>query len=126
MRTIADHYLLRVNGVIAERPQFMFLRVALALRGLDLIAVEETYDLLSRQVLALPPQFCSAACTTKDIMPLTGTVDLELNSSNGSLSMPSLNTIREHWRRGTHVAAVISPLSQTGCVYCPCISTLHC
>ncbi|KAI0746095.1 ribonucleotide reductase, partial [Earliella scabrosa] len=80
LRTIADHYLLRVNGVIAERPQFMFLRVALALRGLDLTAVEETYDLLSRQVLALPPQFCSAACTTKDIMPLTGTVDLELNS----------------------------------------------
>lgn len=47
---MAHTYLLRVNGHIIERPQYMYMRVALMAHGDNLDLVLQTYDALSRHV----------------------------------------------------------------------------
>lgn len=47
IRTFMKIYLVRVNDVVRERPQHLFLRVAVALWGRDLNKVKETYDALA-------------------------------------------------------------------------------
>ena len=47
-KTLEHLYLLKDNGIVIERPQFMWMRVAVQLHGKDLGAVVETYDMLSR------------------------------------------------------------------------------
>ena len=46
-KTLERSYLLRVNDKSVERPQHMWMRVAVAIHGDDLIKVRETYDLMS-------------------------------------------------------------------------------
>jgi len=46
-RTLERSYLLKVNGEIVERPQDMYMRVAIAIAGNDHNEVKELYDLLS-------------------------------------------------------------------------------
>ena len=46
-KTLEKGYLLRKNGVIVERPQHMWMRVAIQLHGQDFAHVKETYDALS-------------------------------------------------------------------------------
>ncbi|WP_070965774.1 ribonucleoside-diphosphate reductase subunit alpha [Vibrio sonorensis] len=46
-KTLERSYLLKVNGEIAERPQDMFLRVAIAVAGSDFDEIKELYDLVS-------------------------------------------------------------------------------
>lgn len=48
-KTLEKAYLLRVNGEIIERPQYLLLRVSLGIHGSDLEKVKETYDLLSEK-----------------------------------------------------------------------------
>lgn len=48
-KTLERSYLMRVNGVLVERPQHMWLRVALGIHGNDIEAVRETYDLMSQK-----------------------------------------------------------------------------
>lgn len=48
LKTLEKSYLLRnVDGKLVERPQYMFLRVAIAIHGTDMHRVKETYDLMS-------------------------------------------------------------------------------
>jgi ribonucleotide reductase alpha subunit len=49
-KTLERAYLMRVDGVIVERPQHMWMRVAIALHASDVERVRETYDLMSRKV----------------------------------------------------------------------------
>jgi len=49
-KTLERAYLMRIDGVIVERPQHMWLRVAIALHGHDLPRVRESYDLMSTKV----------------------------------------------------------------------------
>ena len=46
-KTLERAYLLKINGVIVERPQMMWMRVAIALHGNDFDKVKTTYDLMS-------------------------------------------------------------------------------
>lgn len=46
--TLQRAYLLKIEGQILERPQYMFLRVALGIHGEDLDAAIETYHLMSQ------------------------------------------------------------------------------
>ena len=46
-KTLEKGYLQKVDGVIVETPQYMFLRVAIGIHGDDLERVKETYDLMS-------------------------------------------------------------------------------
>ena len=46
-KTLEKGYLLKMDGVIIERPQYMWMRVAVALHGEDLEAILESYEHLS-------------------------------------------------------------------------------
>ena len=46
-KTLEKGYLLRQNGKLVERPQHMWMRVAIQLHGGDFVRVKETYDALS-------------------------------------------------------------------------------
>lgn len=48
-KTLERSYLLRMNGKIVERPQHMFMRVAVGIHKSDIPAVIETYNLLSQK-----------------------------------------------------------------------------
>jgi ribonucleoside-diphosphate reductase alpha chain len=46
-KTLERAYLLKKNGVVIERPQHMWMRVAIQLHGKNMFRVKETYDALS-------------------------------------------------------------------------------
>ena len=46
-KTLERSYLLKINGKVIERPQQMFLRVALGIHGNDIKEAIETYDMMS-------------------------------------------------------------------------------
>ncbi len=48
-KTLEKAYLLKVDGKIVERPQHMFMRVALGIHKTDINSVVETYNLLSER-----------------------------------------------------------------------------
>ena len=47
-KTLMRAYLLKVNKIVVERPQHLFMRVALAIHGTDFDKVKETYDDMSQ------------------------------------------------------------------------------
>ena len=47
-KTLEKGYLLHSNGKVIERPQHMWMRVAIQLHGTDMKSVKETYDALSQ------------------------------------------------------------------------------
>jgi ribonucleoside-diphosphate reductase alpha chain len=47
-KTLEKSYLLKINGKIVERPQHLFMRVAIGVCGADLDKVFELYDLMSQ------------------------------------------------------------------------------
>jgi ribonucleoside-diphosphate reductase alpha chain len=49
IKTLERSYLLRAGGLVAERPQHLWMRVALGIHGRDLAAAFETYDLMSQK-----------------------------------------------------------------------------
>ena len=62
-KTMEKMYLTRVRGVVVERPQHMWLRVALALWGRDVDRVRETYELMSRKRFThASPTLFNAGC----------------------------------------------------------------
>ena len=64
-KTLERGYLLRVDGVTVERPQHMWMRVAIQLHADNMIKVKETYDALSQGyfIHATPTLFNSGTCT---------------------------------------------------------------
>ena len=46
-KTLEKSYLFKINGVIVDRPQYMWLRVAICIHENNLEKVKETYDLMS-------------------------------------------------------------------------------
>ena len=48
-KTLERAYLIKINDVMVERPQHMWMRVALGIHGNDLEKVKETYDLMSQK-----------------------------------------------------------------------------
>ena len=48
-KTLERAYLLNIDGKPVERPQYMWLRVALSIHGEDMEKVKETYDLMSQK-----------------------------------------------------------------------------
>ncbi|ACI47514.1 RR1 [Spodoptera litura nucleopolyhedrovirus II] len=63
-KTLTNGYLLKVNDVIAERPQHMLMRVALAIHGDDVMSAIETYQLMSLGTFthASPTLFAAGTC----------------------------------------------------------------
>ena len=48
-KTLEKSYLLSIKKKVMERPQYLFLRVAIALHGTDLEKIQDTYDSLSNK-----------------------------------------------------------------------------
>ena len=48
-KTLERAYLMKVDGVIVERPQHMWLRVAMGIHGDDMEKIRETYELMSQK-----------------------------------------------------------------------------
>ncbi len=48
-KTLERSYLMRMNGQVAERPQHLFMRVAVGIHGEDIAAAIETYNLMSER-----------------------------------------------------------------------------
>ena len=48
-KTLERAYLMKINGVIVERPQHMWMRVSLGIHGNDLESAKQTYDLMSQK-----------------------------------------------------------------------------
>ena len=54
-KTLERSYLFRINGIIVERPQYMWMRVAIGIHGhnihdeYSLVRIKETYDLMSQK-----------------------------------------------------------------------------
>ena len=48
-KTLERAYLMKINGEIVERPQHMWMRVALGIHGDDLESAKQTYDLMSNK-----------------------------------------------------------------------------
>ncbi|MBK0384018.1 ribonucleoside-diphosphate reductase subunit alpha [Pedobacter sp. SD-b] len=67
-KTLERSYLLKINGKIAERPQHLFMRVAVGIHKNDLESAIKTYDLMSERwfIHATPTLFNAA--TTKPQM----------------------------------------------------------
>jgi len=49
LKTLERAYLIKLNKIIVERPQHMWMRVALCIHGNDLEKVKQTYDLMSQK-----------------------------------------------------------------------------
>jgi ribonucleoside-diphosphate reductase alpha chain len=60
-KTLERSYLLKLNGVIAERPQHMLMRVAIGIHQNDIDEAIETYELMSKRIFthATPTLFNS-------------------------------------------------------------------
>jgi ribonucleoside-diphosphate reductase alpha subunit len=48
-KTLERSYLMRINGIVVERPQHMWMRVALSIHKDDIEAALETYDMMSQK-----------------------------------------------------------------------------
>jgi len=48
-KTLERAYLMKINGKTVERPQHMWLRVAIGIHGNDMVSIRETYDYMSRK-----------------------------------------------------------------------------
>jgi len=48
-KTLERAYLMKINGIIVERPQHMWMRVAIGIHGCNLEKVKITYDLMSNK-----------------------------------------------------------------------------
>jgi len=49
LKTLENGYLSRIGSTVVERPQHLWMRVAIGIHHSDLVAVKETYDLMSQK-----------------------------------------------------------------------------
>ncbi len=82
-KTLEKSYLLKVNGKIVERPQHLFMRVALGIHKTDVEAAIETYNLMSEKwfIHATPTLFNSG--TPKPQMSSCFLLSMKDDSING-------------------------------------------
>jgi len=118
-RTLERSYLLRLNNEVAERPQHMFMRVAVGIHKDDLAAALETYELMTQRwfIHATPtlfnagtprPQFSSCFLLTMKDDSITGIFETlkqtaEISKSAGGIGL-SIHPIRAKgsYIRGTN------------------------
>ena len=89
-KTLEKSYLLKINGKVAERPQYMYMRTALQICGKDIEGAIETYKLLSEGVYthATPTLFNSG--TGRPQLSSCFLLDVENDSIEGIF-----NTLKE-------------------------------
>lgn len=89
-KTLERAYLLRENGVILERPQHMWMRVAIGIHGDNLQKVRETYDLMSLKYFTHATPTLFNAGTPRPQMSSCYLIGMENDSIDGIY-----NTLRD-------------------------------
>jgi ribonucleoside-diphosphate reductase alpha chain len=82
-RTLEKSYLMRSNRVILERPQHMWMRVALGIHGADVAAAIETYHLMSQKYFTHATPTLFNAGTPRPQLSSCFLVAMEEDSING-------------------------------------------
>ena len=85
-KTLERAYLMRVNKKIVERPQHMWMRVALAIHGDNMEKVKTTYDLMSQKYLTHATPTLFNAGTQKQQLSSCYLIGMESDSINGIYS----------------------------------------
>ena len=89
-KTLERSYLIHVSKVIIERPQYMWLRVAICIHEEDLCAVKETYDLMSQKYFTHATPTLFNAGTPKPQLSSCFLIAMETDSVDGIY-----NTLKE-------------------------------
>jgi ribonucleoside-diphosphate reductase alpha subunit len=82
-RTLEKSYLMRSNRVILERPQHMWMRVALGIHGADIAAAIETYHLMSQKYFTHATPTLFNAGTPRPQLSSCFLIAMEEDSING-------------------------------------------
>jgi ribonucleoside-diphosphate reductase alpha subunit len=82
-KTLERSYLLNIGGNPVERPQYMWLRVALSIHGANLPKVKETYDLMSQKYFTHATPTLFNAGTLNQQMSSCYLMQMESDSLNG-------------------------------------------
>jgi ribonucleotide reductase alpha subunit len=85
-KTLERSYLFKINGQTLERPQHMWLRVAIGIHGYDLISVKETYDLMSLKYFTHATPTLFNAGTPKAQLSSCYLIGMESDSLEGIFS----------------------------------------
>ena len=89
-KTLERGYLIHVDKVIIERPQYLWLRVAICIHEEDLCAVKETYDLMSQKYFTHATPTLFNAGTPKPQLSSCFLIAMESDSVDGIY-----NTLKE-------------------------------
>jgi ribonucleoside-diphosphate reductase alpha chain len=82
-KTLERAYLFKIRNTVIERPQHMWLRVALGIHGNDMTAIKETYDLMSLKYFTHATPTLFNACTPKPQMSSCYLIQMEQDSVDG-------------------------------------------
>ena len=83
LKTLERSYLFKINDTIVERPQHMWMRVAVGIHGSDLKSVKETYDLMSQKFFTHATPTLFNAGTMKPQLSSCYLVAMEEDSLDG-------------------------------------------
>ena len=82
-KTLERAYLMKINGAIVERPQHMWMRVAIGIHGEDFEAAKMTYDLMSQKYFTHATPTLFNAGTPRPQMSSCYLLAMENDSING-------------------------------------------
>lgn len=82
-KTLERSYLMKVNGVVLERPQYLWLRVSIGIHGDDLVNVRRTYELMSQKYFTHATPTLFNAGTPKPQLSSCYLLSLEEDSISG-------------------------------------------
>jgi len=82
-KTLERAYLIRINNHILERPQHMWMRVAIGIHGNDMEKVKETYDLMSQKYFTHATPTLFNAGTPRPQLSSCYLIAMESDSING-------------------------------------------
>ena len=82
-KTLERAYLFSINGKVVERPQYMWMRVAIGIHEDNLEAVKETYDLMSLKYFTHATPTLFNACTNHPQMSSCYLLGMESDSLDG-------------------------------------------
>ena len=99
-KTLERAYLMKINGVIVERPQHMWARVAIGIHGNNLEKAKETYDLMSQKYFTHATPTLFNAGTPRPQLSSCYLLAMEKDSINGIYSTLSDCAAISKWAGG--------------------------
>lgn len=89
-KTLERAYLIKINSKIIERPQYMFLRVAICIHGENIEKVKESYKFMSEKWFTHATPTLFNACTQREQLSSCYLISMEDDSIDGIY-----NTLKE-------------------------------